>query len=514
MINRFDKKIVASCIAIAVLLFGIIAGTLAFLQDNTGVIENEFTYGDIEITLTEAVVDEYGVAAIPAARTDQNQEYKLIPGHSYVKDPTVTVTADSEAAFVYLLIDNPIASLEDSTAGTIASQMSTAGWSVLSTGTGEPVRVNGHSLSGTQTIYYKAVSSSSSDQDLTSFETLNIAADANVTSADSLSIDVTAYAVQQDGFNSAMDAWRATFGAGNGGGQGGQGGGQQSGLDQGIDNSGVAHFDLNRFSFTPDASTISWQNGAGSAVESVVVANGGLEVTVLEANRSDYGRTLTGTISDTSGTNSIVIRVHIDGPGGGGQGGGGQGGGQQGGLDSTTNSFGVAYFDANAFSFTPDVSTVTWNGSDGNAVENVTWTNDNNGAVEVTVASANRSDYGRTLTGTISDTSGENSETIRVHIEQQGGGGGETPSGPQSFDIYVTSSNRSATVGLNDMNITPDTNNIVFDLDPSYLQSVSIQNNDLVVTVSPEAIALEMISFQIFDTGGEDYAWIVVHMSA
>ena len=604
MHSKTNKRTLAWIVAVVALVFGVIGGTLAFLQDNTGVIENEFTYGDIDITLTEAVVDEYGTPAVPAQRTDRDQLYKLIPGHSYTKDPVVTVTADSEAGYIYLLIDNPISSLEDLTAGTIASQMSTAGWSVLSTGTGEPVRVNGNPLSQTQTIYYKTAASSNVDQDLASFTSLNIAANANVASADNLSIDVTAYAVQQDGFNSAMDAWRATFGAGNGG-QGGGGHEQQSGIDTGIDPlTGEAHISLSRFSFTPDVSTISWSNASQSDIDSVVISNDELVITVNEDVLDDYGRTLTATISDTAGTNTETIRLHVQGNGGGGQG-GDQGhsitegyydfandqavfsmpedwtidttsltwttsgvsahvtnvttntnanehinelivsfdssfaqmfdnqmveatvnGTQQGQImdlrlyvseqsfgpmgihaDADTST-GEAIIPLSAFSFTPSISTLDWY-DDSSAISSAVISGDN---LVVTVTASALENYGRQIGGYISDSNNENGENIYIHIVDPNNQGG----GPQNIEVHVSSLNRTATIDLNDMTITPDVNNVARDFGDSSAMSeiddISISNGNLNITLDSSAFANDAggFSFIIYDTNGMDYAWIVM----
>lgn len=211
--ERTNKRSIAAGIAAAALAFGVIGGSLAYLQDSTSTIENEFTYGMVDISILETAVDEYGTAVSPAATVadGNSQEYKLIPGHSYTKDPVVTVTADSEDAYIFFVVDNEVSDIEDATAGTIASQITTNGWTALTSA--NTLYIDGVAKSATQTIYYKSTTSSSSDQDLSTFATLNIADDAVVSTYDGDSIDVSAYAVQADGFNSALAAWEATFGA-------------------------------------------------------------------------------------------------------------------------------------------------------------------------------------------------------------------------------------------------------------------------------------------------------------
>ena len=76
--------------------------TVAYLT-SADTVTNTFTVGDVDITLDEAKVDENGVAADPAQRVKENT-YKLIPGHTYVKDPTVTVKAGSAESYVRMLV--------------------------------------------------------------------------------------------------------------------------------------------------------------------------------------------------------------------------------------------------------------------------------------------------------------------------------------------------------------------------------------------------------------------------
>ena len=74
--------------------------TMAYLTSTTDVVHNTFTVGNVQITLDEAKVTEYGVEVAGAERVTEN-EYRLIPGHTYTKDPTVTVIANSEACYVF-----------------------------------------------------------------------------------------------------------------------------------------------------------------------------------------------------------------------------------------------------------------------------------------------------------------------------------------------------------------------------------------------------------------------------
>jgi len=96
------KKILLSAVCIVAVAGISVMGTLAYLTDSTAVV-NTFTMGNVDITLDEADVDEYGVAIQGAHRVTGN-EYKLIPGMTYTKDPTVTVVKGSEKSYVRMLV--------------------------------------------------------------------------------------------------------------------------------------------------------------------------------------------------------------------------------------------------------------------------------------------------------------------------------------------------------------------------------------------------------------------------
>lgn len=84
-----------------------VLGTMAYLTDSKDV-KNTFTVGNVAIKLDEAKVDENGTQVVdkdgnPVARVTEN-EYKLLPGHTYTKDPTVTVLKPSVASYVRMKV--------------------------------------------------------------------------------------------------------------------------------------------------------------------------------------------------------------------------------------------------------------------------------------------------------------------------------------------------------------------------------------------------------------------------
>ena len=88
----------------AVLLVAATAfGTLAYLTD-TDAVKNTFTVGKVGLSLDEAEVNPDGTYKNGHDNRVQKNKYHLLPGHTYYKDPTVTVDAGSEAAYVRMIV--------------------------------------------------------------------------------------------------------------------------------------------------------------------------------------------------------------------------------------------------------------------------------------------------------------------------------------------------------------------------------------------------------------------------
>jgi len=167
-----------------------VAGTMAFLTSLSAQVTNTFTVGNLNITLDEQDVDEYGVND-GATRVTANT-YKLVPGHSYTKDPIVHVTVGSEPCYLFVKVENEITGIED--AKTIATQMSENGWTLVS---------------GSTNVYaYNTfVDARTEAKNVTVFESFKIKSDADVSGYANKTIKVTAYAIQKDGFADAAAAW-------------------------------------------------------------------------------------------------------------------------------------------------------------------------------------------------------------------------------------------------------------------------------------------------------------------
>lgn len=98
--NRI-KPLLTLCCALLLVAAGVF-GTLAYLT-GTDTVNNTFTVGNVKITLDEAKVNTDGTPVVGADRVKTN-EYHLLPGHTYTKDPTVTVKTGSDASYVRMKV--------------------------------------------------------------------------------------------------------------------------------------------------------------------------------------------------------------------------------------------------------------------------------------------------------------------------------------------------------------------------------------------------------------------------
>lgn len=156
------RKIAVAAIAALALTAGIT--TFAYLTAQTGVIENTFTVGNISIELTETYV----------------QNSKIYPGANISKTPVVTVKANSEPSFVYVLVDN---------------QLGTSG--ILDLVPENWIEVGDNGVTKTVYRYKDVVALSPSDTLLTVFTKVTIPGSlTSVTGLDSKLIIIDAYAHQ------------------------------------------------------------------------------------------------------------------------------------------------------------------------------------------------------------------------------------------------------------------------------------------------------------------------------
>ena len=136
------KKFALIAVCAALLVCVTVGATVAWLT-STDKVENTFTTGNVKITLDEADVNEEGVRLNTEGKPEgtngnntladrvQKNDYHLLPGCVYVKDPMVHVDANSEDCFVFVKIENGLEGIE--AAPTIKTQIEANGWTALGT---------------------------------------------------------------------------------------------------------------------------------------------------------------------------------------------------------------------------------------------------------------------------------------------------------------------------------------------------------------------------------------------
>lgn len=170
------KKTLALVLALTLLVAGVVGGTLAWLTDQTAEVKNTFTVGDINIGLTETTAD-----------------YKMVPGNTIAKDPTVTVKANSEACWLFVKVTEST-DLKDFITYAIAE-----GWTALP---------------GVDGVYYREVPASAADQTFSVLAGDAVTVNSDVTrtmletaKTDAPTLTFKAYAIQRDHFATADAAW-------------------------------------------------------------------------------------------------------------------------------------------------------------------------------------------------------------------------------------------------------------------------------------------------------------------
>ena len=107
--TRNDSKrrgFLAAAIAIVLVLIAIFS-TLAYLTVQTKTVDNIMTAGKVDAFIDESTIDINGKAIDPVdKRQDVGQNYKLMPGKEYDKDPIIHVKPDSEPSYIYCVVND------------------------------------------------------------------------------------------------------------------------------------------------------------------------------------------------------------------------------------------------------------------------------------------------------------------------------------------------------------------------------------------------------------------------
>lgn len=176
--STWGIKAFVMSLAVSLMVFSLIGGSIAWLMTETEPVKNVFTYGDIDITLEETT----------------GEKYKMTPGKTLAKDPKITVLADSEDCWLFVKVEeSAVENLSDYIDYSLAD-----GWTVLD---------------GVPGVYYREVDYSAEDV------TYSVLAGDKVTVKESVTKEMleklddsnyptltfTGYAVQRDATIAAID---------------------------------------------------------------------------------------------------------------------------------------------------------------------------------------------------------------------------------------------------------------------------------------------------------------------
>jgi len=217
------KKALVALVCAAALVTATFLGTMAYFTDNDSV-TNPFTVGKVGIDLKETKVDKNGVAVSPAEKTDEGNLYHLIPGQTYIKDPTVTVDAKSEESYIYMTVTvENIDKLKEAITADESPESYVDGVFLLQNlcdwQADSPWKYKGFDGTNTYRFAYKTTvtGEENADKALEPLFSKIIVPGKAVTNDDieelqAVKIHVNAYAVQAAGFANLDVAWSATFG--------------------------------------------------------------------------------------------------------------------------------------------------------------------------------------------------------------------------------------------------------------------------------------------------------------
>ena len=190
---RTKTKALVLALCAVLLVVTTVFVTMAFLTSEDSV-QNTFTVGEVTISLDELDVDDSDNDGSTTDR-DKANEYKLIPGKTYTKDPTIHVGANSEDCYLFVKVENGLVNAEADGNTTIAAQMIANGWSLVD---------------GETNIYvYEEVVTAETGANVVVFSSFTIDGETVVADYETAEINVTAYAIQAEGFeNTAIaDIW-------------------------------------------------------------------------------------------------------------------------------------------------------------------------------------------------------------------------------------------------------------------------------------------------------------------
>ena len=209
--KKFKALLVVACALL--LVAASVFGTMAYLT-STDTVTNTFTVGKVNIKLDEAKANTDGSLVSGADRVKANS-YKLLPGHTYNKDPMVTVLSGSEPSYVKMTVTFSKASALDAIFAPTGAELTSifngydaANW--IYKGNTKDATAD----TRTYEYWYKeTVGAPTADVALDAlFDSITVPGEITkeqLATIEGMTITVNAYAIQADGFTDADAAWKA-----------------------------------------------------------------------------------------------------------------------------------------------------------------------------------------------------------------------------------------------------------------------------------------------------------------
>ena len=210
---KTKSKALLLALCAVLLVTATVLGTMAYLT-STDEVTNTFTVGKVAIKLDEAKANTDGTLVAGADRVKANS-YKLLPGHTYNKDPMVTVLKGSESSYVKMTVTFTKAAELDAIFDPNGADMTSifngydsTNW--IAKGNTEDTAKN----TRTYEFWYKeAVGAPDADVALDAlFDSITVPGsitNKQLATIEGMTITVNAYAIQADSFANAEAAWAA-----------------------------------------------------------------------------------------------------------------------------------------------------------------------------------------------------------------------------------------------------------------------------------------------------------------
>lgn len=207
------KKLLIMSVAMVLVCAFAVGMTIAYLTSTDEVV-NTFTVGNVRIKLDEALANPDG-SLVPNADRVKANSYKLIPGHTYNKDPMVTVLQGSERSYIKMTVTVTKSAELDAIFGEDGANLmsifkgydeTTWIYKYNTENTGKNTR--------TYEFWYKeTVAAPDGNVPLDAlFDSITVPGaitNAQLETIKNMTITVNAYAIQADGFADAAAAWAA-----------------------------------------------------------------------------------------------------------------------------------------------------------------------------------------------------------------------------------------------------------------------------------------------------------------